>query len=511
MLQKKYADVVLWIAVLLGGMLRFTPGMMIGFPVNDGGMLLAMIRDLHSNDFVLPSVTSYNSLDIPFAYPPLGLYVAAFLSDKLSIPEFELLRWLPPLISTAIIPVFYWLAHRILNSEARAVIAVLFYALTPGASDWLIMGGGLTRSFGILFSLLAVGCVYDLFHGDKSKTTIGLAILFCALAVLSHPEVGLQTAGICFLFWAYYGRNPAGIRNAALVALGTALLTAPWWLAVLHYHGFAPFWSAIHTGIREKTLASLYHTFFSTQGGLPILPLFGLLGMFAVLRRREFLLVFWALFPFLIDPRNAPAIVIFPLLMLVSEGLYYLNKELIRAASETFPNSGNAGRYLSVLAQASLAIILVYLLYVSYASIPNLVAISLSRSDRETMEWVKENTPPQSRFLLITNTGNISPMIDSYQEWFPVLAERQSQNTLQGREWLLGSGFFEYSQALTALQGCPDADCLNNWLEGKNVQVDFVLAQKQHVSHTLIDSLRANEHYDLVYETADAEIFAFRP
>jgi hypothetical protein len=225
----------------------------------------------------------------------------------------------------------------------------------------------------------------------------------------------------------------------------------------------------------------------------------------------EFLLVFWALFPFLIDPRNAPAIVIFPLLMLVSEGLYYLNKELIRAASETFPNSGNASRYLSGLAQASLAIILVYLLYVSYASIPNLVAISLSRSDRETMEWVKENTPPQSRFLLITNTGNISPMIDSYQEWFPALAERQSQNTLQGREWLLGSGFFEYSQALIALQGCPDAGCLNNWLEEKNVQVDFVLAQKQHVSHTLIDSLRANEHYDLVYETVDAEIFAFRP
>ncbi|MBN2114926.1 MAG: hypothetical protein JW730_00035 [Anaerolineales bacterium] len=159
---------------------------------------------------------------------------------------------------------------------------------------------------------------------------------------------------------------------------------------------------------------------------MPILTVFGLMGMFAVLRRREFLLVFWALLPFLIDPRNAPAIVIFPLLMLVSEGLHCLNKELIRAASETFPNSSNAGRYLSGLAQASLAVILVYLLYVSYVSIPNLVAISLSRSDRETMAWVKENTPPQSRFLLITNTGNISPMIDSYQEWFPVLAERQS-------------------------------------------------------------------------------------
>ncbi|MBN2114927.1 MAG: glycosyltransferase family 39 protein [Anaerolineales bacterium] len=221
-----------------------------------------MIRDLQFNGFVLPSITSYNSLDIPFAYPPLGLYVAAFVSDKLSMPELELLRWLPPLVSTAIIPVFYRLAHRILNSKSKAIIAALFYALTPGASDWLIMGGGLTRSFGILFSLLAIGCVYDLFRGDESKTTIGLAILFCAFAVLSHPEVGLQTAGICFLFWAYYGRNAAGIRNAALVALGTALLTAPWWLAVLHYHGFAPFWSAMTPGFAKKRLPRSITQFF---------------------------------------------------------------------------------------------------------------------------------------------------------------------------------------------------------------------------------------------------------
>ncbi|HEX2993867.1 MAG TPA: hypothetical protein VHP14_03530 [Anaerolineales bacterium] len=511
MLQNKSINLILWITVLLGGMLCFLPGARIGFPVNDGGMLLAMIRDLQSNGFVLPAVTSYNFLDIPFAYPPFGLYVAALLSRGLSIPELELLRWLPPLVSTAILPAFYWLAYRILDSKSKAVIATIFYAFTPGSSDWFIMGGGLTRSFGILFSLLAIGHVYCIFCGDTSRTRVGLAALFCALAVLSHPEVGLQTAGICFLFWLFYGRNAAGINYAILVALGTALLTVPWWLTVLSYHGFSPFVSAMHTGIREATLASIYHTFFSTQGGFPILPLLWLIGMFAVLRKQKFLLFAWAFLPFAVDPRNAPAIAIFPFLMLVSEGTCFLNNELTRAYLETFPTSKNSTRYLPFIMNGILAVILLFLFSISYRSVPNLVAVSLSSPDRETMEWAKENTPSESRFLLITNTGNISPMTDAYQEWFPALAERRSQNTLQGKEWLLGSDFFEYSQALMALQRCPDADCLKDWLEENSVPVDFVLVRKQRSSPDLRSSLQADPRYRLVHESENVEIFAVEP
>lgn len=69
--------------------------------------------------------------------------------------------------------------------------------------------------------------------------------------MLSHPEVGLQTAAIYFVFLVIYGRKASGLVNAAVVALGTAGLTAPWLLTVLRYHGFSPFESAVQTGIRE--------------------------------------------------------------------------------------------------------------------------------------------------------------------------------------------------------------------------------------------------------------------
>jgi hypothetical protein len=268
----------------------------------------------------------------------------------------------------------------------------------------------------------------------------------------------------------------------------------------------APFESAVQTGVRETLLASLFHSIFSTQGGLPILPIFSLAGMIVFLRKGEFLLPVWAILPFFVDPRNAPAVAIFPLVMLAGEGLYYLKEEFDRAYLKTMHNSGktNAPAWLT---NGIFAILLFYFLLVSYSSTGSLVRLSLAVSDRETMEWIKENTPAESRFLLVTNAGQISPMTDSYQEWFPVLAERKSQNTLQGQEWTLGPQFYPYSQQLVALQACPSVDCLHEWVARNSVEFDFLLFQKRRASPGFIMSLRTDERYRVIYESESAVVF----
>jgi hypothetical protein len=111
----------------------------------------------------------------------------------------------------------------------------------------------------------------------------------------------------------------------------------------------------------------------------------------------------------------------------------------------------------------------------------------------------------------MTNAGNISPMTDSYQEWFPVLAERRSVNTLQGMEWVLGPNLFSYSRKLVALQACPDTDCLNDWLEQNNIQVDFILLQTERANRSLTNSFRLDERYGTFYRSATAEVFALHP
>lgn len=178
---------VLGTAMILGAVVRFAPGILAGFPLHDGGMFYSMILDLRESHYLLPKTTSYSFFAIPYVYPPFGFYLARILLDTLHVLELSLLRWLPLVISTLSIVAFYLLAKEILGASLRGTIASAFYTLTPGSFSWFIMGGGLTRALGSLFLLLAVWSVYRLFKLEK-KRFLFYAILFCTLAVVSHPN-----------------------------------------------------------------------------------------------------------------------------------------------------------------------------------------------------------------------------------------------------------------------------------------------------------------------------------
>jgi hypothetical protein len=494
--------------ILLGGILRFAPGMKAHFPINDGGMFLTMILDLQANGFALPRATSYNFSDIPYAYPPLGFYLVAFLSRTLGIPPADLLIWLPAVVSVAIIPAFYGFSLKITGSKSKAMVAASLYAVIPGVSDWLIMGGGLTRSLGILFLIIGLGYVYVLVRGGGKRNTV-LSIFFCSLAVLSHPEAGLQTAGFCLLLWLLYGRRIRSIGNALALALGVGAVTSVWWMNVLRFHGFAPFTSAMQTGIRETLTASLFHTFFSLQGALPLLPVFGLVGMYVAIKERNLLPVIGFFLPFVVDPRNAPAVAIFPLLILSVEGMVFLRNEYERSLQKSA--QAQPSNSLEGIPALLFGVLLTYFFAVSISATGRLASLALTVSDRETLEWVRENTPAESRFLLMTNTGQINPMTDAHLEWFPSLAARRSLNTLQGLEWTHGSRFYQYSRELIALQACVEADCIQRWLGREGFQADYILVLKRRASPALVSELQGAQIHEVVYESSNAIIVDILP
>ena len=148
---------ILFGAILFGAWFRIMPAWIAGFPINDGGMFYTMILDLQTNHYIVPLFTTYNHASIPFAYPPLGFYVGAGLSDLLNISPLVVIRWLPGIINAACIPAFYFFAKEVLNNKFQGAIAAFIYAMTPHLTSWLSMGGGLTRSFGMLFMLLTLG------------------------------------------------------------------------------------------------------------------------------------------------------------------------------------------------------------------------------------------------------------------------------------------------------------------------------------------------------------------
>lgn len=510
-----WPNLILGLTLLLGFLVRFFPGLLAGFPLNDGGMFLTMIQDLRDNAFRLPAFTTYNQAHIPFAYPPLGFYVGAFLS-RLGIPALQVLRWLPPLVNFFAILAFYWLAYSLTRDRSRAAVASMVFALVPGSFSWQIMGGGLTRAWGMFFILLANASVYWLFQQGKWKY-VWLSVLFCSLAVLSHPEVSLATAASCALFWAFFGRTRRGTLQAALVALGTLLLTFAWWGKVWAYHGLQPFLTVMHSGAYiMNPLVELGRDVFTLDVWTGLFHILVLLGLVWTIRQRRFFYLAWLALPYFTEPRSAPAFAHFPESILAALALLEAFPAWLQRWATT-PDRMRWGRRWIVFRLQSnpasltdtpvyqqrgftLALFGLGFLWFLQSAFFGLLMVNTSLippAPQQAMEWVRQATPPDSRFVILS--GEKGVMTDPIQEWFPALSGRQSQSTLQGLEWTLGEQFFPRLRQLQQLQACREISCVEQWSDETGLRYSHVLILKTPHMAGMIRSAQEGG-YSLLFE-----------
>jgi hypothetical protein len=502
----------LFTAMLFGAVVRFWPAVTNGFPLNDGGMFYTMIRDLKAGQYLLPEFTTYNFADIPFAYPPLGFYIAASLSALLHVPELQILLWLPALVNTLSIFIFYKLAEQILPSRMSASLAVMIYALSPRAFIWQVMGGGITRAFGMLFLLLMLWQAVQLFKEYTHKKLL-LTILFGVGAVLSHPQTALHAALGGALLFAFYGLNKRGMISALSVALGVTLLAVPWWGTVLSRYGVQPFISAGQTSQRtlESYLAILRFDGLGDTLFFPVL-LFALIGVWVTFKRRDFFLVTWAVLAYLIDPRGGDGIALLPLSMLAGMGLLKLSELISRSDSQQAE-----GVMLQRASQILVFSLMFYLILVASIFDFQLVNTSLKSADLKMITWVKSNVDDKKTFLL--STGREFSMSDPLQEWFPALTDQYSATTMQGLEWTLGSNFFPWYDQLIAFQHCADVNCVSEWSMRNAVTYDYLIVAipSESDNSELANSLRSlalstrnSDSYILVNESANALVFELK-
>jgi hypothetical protein len=499
----------LFTALLFGAVVRFVPVLSNGFPLNDGGMFFTMIRDLKASHYILPQFTTYNFADIPFAYPPLGFYIAASLSDLLHISVLQILLWLPALVNTLSILVFYKLAEQILPSRISASLAVLVYSLSSRAFLWQVMGGGITRAFGVLFLLLMLWQAVQLFREYSYKRLL-LTIVFGACTVLSHPQTALHAVLGGALIFLFYVRNKRGIISALLVGVGVVLLTAPWWGTVLLRYGFGTLLSAGQTSQRtlEFYLALLG---FNELGDYLFIPtlLFVLIGVWVASNRREFLLLTWALLAYLIDPRGGDGVALLAESMLAGLGLLKLSAWISRSDGEQ-PEGVMMKRASQVLVFGSVF----YFILAASISDFQLINTSLKSEDIKMIGWINSNVADGKTFLL--STGREFSMSDPMQEWFPALTKQRSATTLQGMEWTLAGRFFPWYEQLVDFQHCADVNCVSQWSKSNNVGYNYLIVtipSKDDESdfgkslRSLALSTRSSDSYALVYESRSALVF----
>lgn len=488
---------ILIFGLALGAYARILPTMMVGFPVTDGGLFYLMAQSLQ---FALPAFVEYNGATIPFAYPPLGFYIASLTSSVFKLPLIEVFRWQPAVFSVAFTIAFYFLAAAVLKSPVKGGIATIFFALLPRSIGWFVMGGGITRAPGQLFLILTLFAAYQLFTTQDKKYLL-LTALFGSGAVLSHPESALHTMILCATLWVFYGKSRTGIKNALLVALGVAAMIAPFFVTVVARHGFTPYQNAADTGLYDfAAWIGLVTGSFADEKFITVISALAFFGLILSAARREFLLPVWLILPAVIDPRGAASISIIAWGMLaavgfaeiVAPGLYALQDKKL---PENLLNSN--------LVKTTLTILMFYAFFGVVVSDQVYVKVSLTQPERKAMQWIAENIPPQSRFVVVT--GSSLAFSDALSEWFPALTQSVSLATVQGHEWTSEKSFGTRMDEYDALQTCFNQShpCIEDW-SGKNF--DYVLVSK---ASPLLSSLTAAAEYEALYQQDGIGIFKY--
>jgi len=498
------------------------------FPLNDGGLFWTMVEDLRRAHFRLPQFTSYNDAAIPFAYPPLGLYVVALL-ETLGLPRTELFRFLPTAVTVGSVAAFAALAHQLLPSRRASAAATVVFALLPMGFVWPIMGGGVTRAFGQLFSILALFFAARLYTDGGRWPAAGLAVS-AAATLLSHPEAAWFLAYSVPFFWVVLSRRRDTFVSSLMAAIGTFVLVSPWLVTVVARHGLAVLqplhdsgWSVL-SGLGRLALFDL-----TREPVFPTLGMLALLGVFYELAQRRFFLPLWLVLIPALQARAFDQRAVIPLALLAGIGLSDVLLPLLLRGFQPLrqlrlpgspvvrtPLTDNAGRRIPWWA-LQLALILVILQStVATARTYRPLLSGLTTDDRAAMAWVAQHTPPGSRFLVLTGETWFGQ--DRVAEWFPALSGRVDLAVVQGYEWL--GAFSERIEAATALQLCATAgrQCLEHWAESRGLSFDYVYIVRQPYwvdgrrferFGALISDLFRSPDYQLVYSGPGAVIFRY--
>ncbi|HEX3723820.1 MAG TPA: glycosyltransferase family 39 protein [Nitrolancea sp.] len=522
--------VALGLVLFFAAIVRLYFVMTTSFPLNDGGMFMQAIVDLQHSHFMLPQYIHYNGLPIPYAYPPLGFYVAGLVASATHASLFTVLRIVPAIFSVLTVVAFMKLADSYLGDRTTVVVASLAFSFVPRSFSWQIMGGGLTRSIGFFFGILAIWQAYLLFT-QRSRRTLIWTTMFSSLACLSHLEMAWFVAFSAALLMLAYGRTRRGFLDAALVSAGVLILTSPWWGLVIERHGIEPFVYASHSG--GHTIAVIVAYLLTLNWGQEqLFPLFGalaLIGMlYCVVRRRYFLPV-WVFTGLLLDPRKFETEAMVPMSMIVGICVVTMILPLIREGAATLqstesvesvavPSGGRTpGRHW--IGPVAVGIVVIYAMLASMFATA-IGDVPLSTDERQAMQWVSQSTSPNSRFAIINGDDWA---VDRSSEWFPVLAGRTSVATVQGNEWLPNDAFGNQVTSSLTLQKCASetAACIDAWAVDEHATFNYVYIASRELeqgaidSHVpccsgLVESLENDPNYELVFQNDGAAIFERR-
>src|SRR5258706_4887787 len=286
-------------------------------------------------------------------------------------------------------------------------------------------------------------------------------------------------------------------------ALAFAALTAPWWALVLQRHAIDRFLAAIAAARQDSYdpltgLIVFFRYYFTDEPFTAIFASIGLIGLFRLLSQRSFLMPAWFFTAHLLEPRGGTLYMMLPLSIAAGIGL---DEVILPALDSRSANSTRPSRITSIF----LAFLFFYGTFsANFASAKILNETTLNPADLAAFDWVRDNTLPTSRFILVTGENALR---DPTSEWFPSMTLRRSQSTIFGYEWINDGRFAERIQEYTSLQDCADQDaaCIERWSRQTGLIFDYLYIRKaqgnMNIQAILDIFFRQSAQYKVVYQS----------
>ncbi len=462
-------NIFLWLTLLAAFPLLFASAIRQKFPLGFAGLYTLMAERIAAANFYLPQgVPYYGPGGIPFAYPPLGLYLmAVFL--KLGISAWTYLRYAPPVFCwLALVPLFL-LARRVTKSNLGGMVAAVltagsFYLFYSQAES-----GGIVRGLAFGLGLLAVFYFDQMVETFRWRDAI-LSGVFFGLTTLTHLGYAYYFA-LWFGVWVITQPKRKNWIGAVVAGAVSLVITLPWIIVMLVRYGAPVFSNAFlsHDNVKFlsliQNLVSILALFRNNLQSLfetPWLLVLVAAGLVTLLARKKFSLPVLFLLVSIVfyeDPRFILTVsyivagyTISSLYRFITSGKYIKNRPLEKLISSVVVVGLFIPIYIHSFDQLSRQYPLV------------------NQEMLDAAAFMRNNTPPQARYLDLLNSDT------QEDEWLPYLTRREPVLAGWGSEWT-GTYTIQGVEAVE-LGKCTSSQslrCLEEWFTTTNKQPGYII------------------------------------
>ncbi len=458
----------------------------VDLPLGYAGLYSLMTEEIIRQPFPMPTaVPYYGPGGIPFAFPPVALYVAAFFVGALRIPLFTYLRWMPPLATVAALVALYVLFRLISGDRMKALLGTIIVACAETTHAYHATASGMVRSIALLFAILAAVFAFRAF--GQSRRWLGFSVLagiFVALTIMTHLAYAAFVVPGIALMAVLDPRGKPRRRHfevLGIIAAVAVVCSAVWWAPILSRYGFQVL---LNAGVTHGTMGSLPRSLRGIIGTLrgmlrwyanlgqswwPMsLAGLALVGFAYAIGRGRWLLPAWTVVVVLFMGQTER----FEILLcglLIAEVLVDASRGIV-PADRWKPLAGTA----SLPGLLFLGLVMLPIVGLGFRGI-QWSEWALSPGLLETTQWVKENSPEDSVYVYLGNEHDVA-------EWLPFLVSRTPGFAPWGAEW---TGEYGTQLAIMDEMGaCVSAQrfqCVKDLLATLGGEVQLLVLPSEHI------------------------------